>query len=59
MKLISRFEAASRSTCELHALHSEAFNAFANAPRGSEDRRNALGSLECIEAELAIRTPFG
>lgn len=59
MKLITRFEAASRNTAELNALHREAFNAFANAPRGSEDRRNALASIETIEAELAQRPPFG
>lgn len=59
MKLISRFEAASRNTAELNALYREAFNAFASAPRGSEDRRNALASLENTEAELALRPPFG
>ncbi|WP_420412392.1 hypothetical protein [Roseibium sp.] len=58
MKLITRFEAASRSTRELHALHSEAVVAFAHAARGSEARRNALSSLHNIEAELAMR-PHG
>lgn len=58
MKLITRFEAASRSTYELHALRSEAVIAFAHATRGSEDRRNALTSLHNIEAELALR-PHG
>ena len=57
MKLVSRFEAASRSTAELHGLYKEAFNAFAAAPRGSEERRTALSSLENIEIELASRTP--
>lgn len=57
MKLVSRFEAASRSTAALHGLFKDAFNAFAVAPRGSEERRNALSSLENIEAELASRTP--
>ena len=42
MKLVSRFEAASRSTAELHALLAEAFNAFANAPRSSQERHDAL-----------------
>ncbi|WP_269584231.1 hypothetical protein [Roseibium sp. Sym1] len=59
MKLISRFEAASRNTAELNALYREAFNAFASAPRGSADRRNALVSIENIEAELEMRSPFG
>jgi hypothetical protein len=57
MKLVSRFEAASRSTAELHGLLKEAFHAFAAAPRGSHERRNALASMENIEAELACRRP--
>ncbi|MEO9827649.1 MAG: hypothetical protein ABJF50_24905 [Paracoccaceae bacterium] len=57
MKIISQFEAATRSTTELHGLFKEAFSAFAAAPRGSEERRHALNSLENIEAELASRTP--
>ena len=55
MKLISRFEASSRSTTELHALHTQTLQAFSAAARGSETRRNALASLEAIEAELAAR----
>jgi hypothetical protein len=31
MKLVSQFEAASRSTAELHGLLTKAFNAFATA----------------------------
>lgn len=57
MTLVSRFEAASRSTAELHGLLTEAFNAFAAAPRGSHERRNALQSMRNIEDELAVRTP--
>lgn len=57
MKLVSRFEAASRSTSELHGLLKEAFNAFAAAPRGSQERRNALDSMHNIETELATRAP--
>jgi len=57
MKLVTRFEAASRSTADLHGLLREAFNAFAAAPRGSEERRIALASMEAIEAELASRQP--
>lgn len=55
MKLVSRFEAASRSTAELHGLLTEAFNAFAAAPRGSHARRDALLSMRNIEDELAAR----
>ncbi|AVO37573.1 hypothetical protein [Pukyongiella litopenaei] len=57
MKLVSRFEAASRSTAELHGLLTEAFNAFAKAPRGSDQRRDALASMRNIEDELATRSP--
>ncbi len=55
MKLVTRFEAASRNTAELHGLLREAFNSFAAAPRGSLDRLNALKSMRNIEAELAAR----
>lgn len=57
MKLITRFNAASRSNAELHVLLREAFNAFASAPRGSIERSHALASLHNIEAELARRPP--
>lgn len=57
MKLVTRFEAASHSTAELHGLLREAFNALAAAPRGSLERRNALASMRNIEAELATRGP--
>lgn len=57
MTLVSRFEAASRSTAELHGLLAEAFNAFAAAPRGSQERRDALASMRNIEDELAARRP--
>ena len=57
MKLVSRFEAASRSTAELHGLLAEAFNAFANAPRSSQERREALATMRNIEDELAARGP--
>ena len=56
MKLVSRFEAASRSTPELHGLLTEVFNAFAAAPRGSQQRQDALLSMRNIEGELAART---
>lgn len=57
MELVSRFEAASRSTAELHGLLTKAFNAFAAAPRGSNQRRDALASMRNIEDELAARAP--
>jgi hypothetical protein len=56
MKLVSRFEAASRSRAELYGLLAEAFNAFAAAPRSSQQRRDALTSMRNIENELGART---
>ena len=57
MKLISRFEAATRRTVELYGLRKEAFIAFSAAPRGSQEQRNALASMRNIEHELASRSP--
>lgn len=57
MKLVTRFEAASRSTSELHGMLRQAFNSFAAAPRGSLERRHALQSMRNIEDELARRVP--
>ncbi|MFZ5961909.1 hypothetical protein ACOXXX_03070 [Thalassococcus sp. BH17M4-6] len=57
MKLVTRFEAASRSTEQLQGLYREAFNAFSVAPRGSQEYRSALQSMRIIEDELATRMP--
>jgi len=57
MKLITRYETQKLSLEELHGLFREAFNAVAVAPRGSQDRRNALSSLDNIETELVARMP--
>ena len=57
MTLLTRFEAATRSTTELYGLRREAFIAFAAAPRGSQAQRDALTSMRSIEAELASRVP--
>lgn len=55
MKLISRYDAAKLSLAELNGLFRQAFNALATAPRGSQERRNALASLDAIEREIAGR----
>lgn len=57
MKLISCFDAATRSTAELFCLRKEAFIAFSAAPRGSQEQRNAFASMRNIERELASRSP--
>jgi len=55
MKLITRFELASKRTSELHALHREALIAFTAAARGTQGRRDALATLVNLEAEIAAR----
>lgn len=55
MKLITRFELASKSTRELHVLYREVFNALAHSERETAERRNCLSSLENIQNELASR----
>lgn len=57
MKLVSKFEAATLGTVELFGLRKEAFIAFAAAPRGSQEQRNALASMRAVENELAKRKP--
>lgn len=55
MNLITRFELASKSTSELHALHRLALEAFARCARGTQERRDALASLANLEAEIRSR----
>lgn len=57
MKLVSRFEAAALGTDKLHGLLAKAFKAAAHAPRGSQQRRNALLTIDNVRRELAARTP--
>ena len=55
MNLITRFELAARSVCELRGLLRQTFNALAQSAPGSINRRTALASLENIQAELGTR----
>lgn len=57
MKLVSRFELASLKENELHSLMRQAFNALVQSNSDSHERRNALASLENIQAELVSRAP--
>jgi len=57
MKLVSQFEAATLGTAELFGRRKEAFIAFADAPRGSQEQRNALATMRAVEKELAKRMP--
>jgi len=42
-------------TAELFGLRKEAFIAFSKAPRGSQEQRKAIASMQTIERELAKR----
>ena len=55
MNLITRFELATRSKSELQALYREVFGALVRSTSGSAERRNALASLENIQAEIRAR----
>jgi len=55
MKLITRFELASKNKQELHALYRDLFNKLAGATLKSHERTNALASLQNIQNELAYR----
>lgn len=57
MKLITRFELATKSETELYALLREVFNELARSESGSHERRNALASIENIQNELSSRAP--
>jgi hypothetical protein len=53
MRLITRFELATRSSDELHRLYRDIFNRLARTDANTPSRRNALASLENIQRELA------
>jgi CMP-2-keto-3-deoxyoctulosonic acid synthetase len=57
MKLISQFKSATLGTAALYGLRKQAFTAFAAAPRGSQEQREALATMRVVEAELARRAP--
>lgn len=57
MKLITRFELASRRTSELYALRRAVFNALANSKPDTAERRAALASLENLNTEIRSRLP--
>ena len=55
MKPISKSEASRLTLEELNGLFRRAFNALANAERGSEEYRSALATLIAVEDEIAAR----
>lgn len=56
MELVTRFEAATRSTADLRGLLRRAFVACASALTCSQARRDALTSIRTSEIELVRRT---
>ncbi|WP_084299623.1 hypothetical protein [Leisingera caerulea] len=56
MKLTTRFEAAKFSNNELRGLLRKTFNALAASAPNTPERRNALATLEALQAELNART---
>lgn len=56
MKLITRFELASRSTSELHVLYRDIFNALVCCKAHSAEQRTCLASLANLEDEINSRT---
>ena len=58
MRLITRFELASRSTPGLRNLLCEAFNALARSAPDSTDRLHALANIENVQAELIYRANY-
>lgn len=55
MKLVTRFELATKSTNELKVLYREVFNRIAGFQSNSMERTNALASLQNIQNELTSR----
>lgn len=56
MKLITRFELASRSTNELKGLYRKVFNELVQSKFNSNKRLNCLASLENIQSEINARS---
>lgn len=56
MSLITRFELAKLSEAELRSLLRETFNDLVRSAPNSPERRNALASMDNIQAELVSRS---
>ena len=55
MKIMTRYDLASKSECELHGLYRTVFDALIQSTPDSSERHNALASLENISRELNQR----
>lgn len=54
---VSRSQAATLSTGQLHGLLKDAFTAMATVPRDSQQQRDALATVRAIKSVLALRKP--
>ncbi|MET1253505.1 hypothetical protein [Aliikangiella maris] len=57
MRLITRFELATKTATELKVLHKEVFNWIVNTKPCSAEQIAAKKSLENIEIEMTLRAP--
>jgi len=55
MRLVTRFEMAAKNINELNSMLRNAFNELAKSNPNTYQRRNALASIENIQAELGAR----
>ena len=55
MKLLTRFELAAKNKNELHGLLRHSFNELTKSNPSTDERRNALASIENIQREIGSR----
>lgn len=55
MRLVTRFEMATKNENELHGLLRNAFNELARSEPNTMERTNALASIENIQREIGSR----
>ena len=55
MKLITKFELATKSKPELHGLLRDMFNELAGSEPNTHQRRNALASIKNIQRERLVQ----
>lgn len=57
MRLITRFEMATKNESELFSLLGQAYNELGVSEPDTHQRRNALASIENIQQEIGSRAP--
>lgn len=55
MKLVTRFELATKSNDELRVLYRKVFNRLAGLQPNTMERSNAIGTLANIQMEIIYR----